>query len=277
MPELPEVETIKRQLNKKIKGKKIKNAEIRLKKLVKYPLDKFRKLIKGAVIKNVGRRAKLLIFELSNNYCLITHLKLTGQLIYQRTRNNEQRTTKHTHLIYHFTDGSRLIHNDLRQFGFVKVVFKKDLIDFLAKEKYGPEPLTKEFSLDLFRELLKKRPNSKIKPLLMDQTFIAGIGNLYSDEILFFARVLPIRRANTLKPAEVKRIYQGIKEILPTAISRRGSSSNDYVDAEGKEGDYFPLVKVYQRENKPCYFCRTKIKRIKIGSRSAHFCPKCQK
>jgi formamidopyrimidine-DNA glycosylase len=271
MPELPEVETIKRQLNRKIKGKKIKAVEVRLPHFVKYPLEKFKKIVEGAKIKNINRRAKLLIIELSNGYCLIIHLKLTGQLIF-----NGQ-PTKHTHLIYAFTDGSQLIHNDLRQFGFVKVVPKKELADFLAKEKFGPEPLTKKFTLDLFKELLSKRKGAKIKPLLMDQSFVAGIGNVYSDEILFYAGVRPTRKAGSLKPKEIEKIYQGIKKILPAALSRRGTSADTYVDTEGREGNYIPLLRVYQREGQPCFVCGTKIKRLKMGGRSAHFCPRCQK
>ncbi len=271
MPELPEVETIKRQLSRKIKGKKIKTVEVFLPRFVKYPQQKFKKLVAGAKIKKINRRAKLLIIELSNDYCLVIHLKLTGQIIFNGIPD------KHTHLIYHFTDGSHLLHNDLRRFGFVKVIAKKDLADFLKKEKFGPEPLFKDFTLNLFKELLNKRKRAKIKPLLMDQSFLAGIGNLYSDEILFLARVLPFRKASTLKPIEIKRIYQGIKKILSLAISRGGTSTDTYVDIQGKQGDYLPLVKVYQREGQPCFICQTKIKRLKINGRSAHFCPKCQK
>jgi formamidopyrimidine-DNA glycosylase len=271
MPELPEVETIKRQLNRRIKGKKIKTVEVRLPRFVKYPLEKFKKIVSGAKITNVSRRAKLLLIELSNGHSLIIHLKLTGQLIF-----NDQ-PTKHTHLIYYFTDGSQLIHNDLRQFGFVKVILTKELADFLAEEKFGPEPLNREFTLDLFKQLLNKRRGSKIKPLLMDQSFLAGIGNLYSDEILFLARVLPTRKVSTLKTAKIEKIYQAIKKILSLAVSRRGASADTYVDTEGKEGNYLPLIKVYRREGQPCYICGTKIKRLKIGGRSAHFCPKCQK
>jgi len=151
MPELPEVETIKRQLNRKIKGKRIKKVEVRLKKLVRHSLKKFKKIVEGAKIIKVSRRAKLLIIEISGGYCLVIHLKLTGQLIYQRTGNNEQGAGKHTHIIYTFTDGSQLLHNDLRQFGYVKVVPKKELADFLTKERFGPEPLEKSFILNLFR------------------------------------------------------------------------------------------------------------------------------
>ncbi|MBU1291922.1 bifunctional DNA-formamidopyrimidine glycosylase/DNA-(apurinic or apyrimidinic site) lyase [Patescibacteria group bacterium] len=270
MPELPEVETIARQLNKRIKGKKIEKVEVHLVKLVKYSLEKFKKIVVGAEIKSVSRRAKLLIIELSSGYSLIIHLKLTGQLILNGEIN------KHTHLIYYFSDKSYLIHNDLRQFGFVKVIEKEKLEEYFEKEKFGPEPLDRKFTLSLFRKILDKRKNSKIKPLLMDPKFVAGIGNIYSDEILFHAIVLPIRIIKTLKSAEIKKIYQEIKRILKLAIEKKGSSNRDYFDAYGQKGNFVPLIKVYQRQGKLCFKCRTKIKRIKIGARSAHFCPKCQ-
>ncbi|OGZ39039.1 MAG: DNA-formamidopyrimidine glycosylase, partial [Candidatus Portnoybacteria bacterium RIFCSPHIGHO2_12_FULL_40_11] len=261
----------KRQLNGKIKDKKIKKVEVRLRKIVKYPLKKFKKIVEGSKIINIARRAKLLIIELSNGYDLVIHLKLTGQLIFNGQIN------KYSHLIYYFTDGDYLLHNDLRQFGFVKVVPQKKLNKFLAKENFGPEPLEKNFTLDLFKRLLAKKPKAKIKPLLMDQTFIAGLGNIYSDEVLFYAKVKPIRIVKTLKPEEIKKIYQGIKKILPKAIKRQGTSVDMYLTAEGKEGTYASLLKVYGRCDEPCFVCKTRIKRLKLGGRSAHFCPKCQK
>jgi len=269
MPELPEVETIKRQLNSRLKGKKISRVEVFLPRFVKYPLEKFKKIVEGSKIVKIGRRAKLLFIELDSGYFLVIHLKMTGQLIY----NGEK--SKHTHLVYHFSDGIKLIHNDLRRFGFVKVIPKKELKEFLAKEKLGPEPLEKSFTLKAFKELFKKK-NGKIKQVLMDQKFISGIGNLYSDEILFPAKVLPTRKSSSLKEEELKRIYQEIKKILTLAIKRRGSSSDTYLDAEGKKGNFLPLVKVYRREGKPCLKCGAKIERLKMGGRSAHYCPKCQ-
>ena len=271
MPELPEVETIAKQLNRKIKNKKINKVEVRLEKLLKYSLVKFKKIVIGAEIKKVSRRAKLIIIELSNGYCLIIHLKLTGQLIFNGQEN------KHTHLVYYFTDGSYLIHNDMRQFGFVKVIEKDKLKEYFEKEKFGPEPLNKKFTLELFRTLLNKRKKSKIKILLMDPKFVAGIGNIYSDEILFNAGVLPIRLAESLKLIEIKKIYQEIKEVLTLAIKKKGSSNRDYFDAFGKKGNFVSSQKVYQREGQSCLKCKGQIKRIKIGGRSAHFCPQCQK
>jgi formamidopyrimidine-DNA glycosylase len=271
MPELPEVETIKKQLNQIIKGETIKKVEVRLPKLVKHPLDKFKKLVEGVKIIGFSRRGKLLIIELANKYFLVIHLKLSGQLIY----NGE--IGRHSHIVYYFTDKSRLVHNDPRQFGYVKVVDKNGLDQLIKTEKYGPEPLSKDFSLKLFKELLTKRKKSKIKTLLMDQTFIAGIGNIYASEILFKAGVKPTRLVETLKPEEIRRIYQAIKYILKLAIEKKGASANDYLDARGREGDYLKIAKVYQKEGQLCPVCGSRIRRIKMNSRSSFYCPKCQK
>ena len=241
-------------------------------KMVKAGLKFFKKTLSGAKIKDVRRRAKLLILELDNNYTLVIHLKMSGQLIY-----NGQKT-KHMHLIYHFTDGSKLIHNDLRQFGYVKLIPADKLEELLEeKEKYGPEPLNKDFTLKIFEGLLKKYPKKRIKPLLMDQTFLAGIGNLYADEILFASSVLPTRPVGRIKLAEAKKIYQNIKKILTLAIKYRGTSADLYIDAQGKKGNFLSKLKVYQREGQKCFRCGAIIKRIKINSRSAFFCPRCQK
>ncbi len=271
MPELPEVETIKSQLNGIVKGKKIEKVDVHLAKLVKHPLKDFKKLVEGKKIVNFSRRGKLLIIELSNKHFLIIHLKLSGQVIY----NGE--VGKHSHLVYYLSGKNRLVHNDLRQFGYVKIVDKKGLNDLIEKEKYGPEPLSKEFNLKLFRELLEKRKKSKIKTLLMDQTFIVGIGNIYASEILFLAKVLPIRKVETLKQEEIKKIYSSVKRILNLAIKKKGSSANDYLDAQGQKGNFLSIAKVYQKEGQSCPVCGGKIKRIKMNTRSTFYCPKCQK
>lgn len=242
MPELPEVETIRRQLAWKIVGKKLKG-----KKIVK-----------------VRRRGKILMLDFIDGSSLAFHLKLTGQLIF-----NGQ-SSRYTRKIFNFDDGSRLIFNDVRKFGWVKELKETKSLE----EKFGPEAL--DITLDAFSERLSRRPNARIKPLLMDQRFIAGIGNIYSDEILFAARVHPLRRVKTLSIEEVKNIFQNIGKILKKAIKHHGSSVESYIDACGKKGDFVKYHKVYQREKKKCGRCGGIIKRIKIGGRSAHFCEKCQ-
>jgi len=278
MPELPEVETIRNQLEKLIVGKEILKVDVGLPKMVKLPLDKFRKIVIGSKIKKVSRRAKILIFELSNGWSELVHLKMSGRLIFRgRGAKLQIQDTKWNHLIYYFKDASRLFHNDLRQFGYVRLVKTDELDAFFKKEKLGPEPLKKDFTLDEFSAILKRKPKEKIKQFLIDQRNISGIGNIYSDEILFFAGVHPLRRVAELKSIEIKKIFDGIKKILPKALKLRGTSDNDYLDALGKKGEYAMRLKVYGREGKKCKKCRGIIHRLKIGGRSAHFCLKCQK
>ncbi len=242
MPELPEVETIRRQLAEKIIGRKLDGREIT----------------------DVRRRAKILIFDFNDGTSLIFHLKLTGQLIFNG------KSSPYTRKVFNFDDGSQLIFNDVRKFGWWKKVKGTKEIE----EKFGPEAL--EINLKTFSVLLSKRLNSRIKPLLMDQKFIAGIGNIYSDEILFAAKVHPLRRVKTLGKKEIGDILKNIRKILKEAIRRHGSSVRDYFDAYGEKGDYAKYHKVYQKEGEKCLRCGAIIARIKIGGRSAHFCPKCQ-
>jgi len=295
MPELPEVETIKRQLNNVIVGKKrksrglkstsssspkrIKSVEILEPRLIKVSLKSFKKAVIGATIKAIRRRAKLLIIDLSDGHSLLIHLKMSGQLIYQPARHPEldSESHKHTRVVYNFTDGSKLLHNDLRKFGFVKLVETKEVLKYLEKERYGPEPLEKNFAPKNFKTLLVNQSRKKIKPILMEQTFIAGIGNIYADEICFYAGVKPTRIVGTLTDEEIKKLFNGIKKILREAIRYRGSSADLYLDAEGKEGEYVPRLKVYGREGEKCPRCGGIVERIKIGGRGAHFCPRCQK
>ena len=190
MPELPEVETIRHQLNSLLAGKKIKKVQVSLPKMVKLVLAKFKKIVVSAKINCVVRRAKILIFELSNGWSLLVHLKMSGRLIFRKKSEVlKEQDTKWNHLIYYFSDGSQLFHNDLRQFGYVKAIKTDEVAEFFEKEKLGPEPLDKDFTLDDFSVILAKRPKAKIKQFLMDQQNLAGIGNIYSDEILFFAGV----------------------------------------------------------------------------------------
>ena len=243
MPELPEVETIRLQLSGKIVGKKLN----------------------GKKISGLRRRGKLLIIDFSDGSSLIIHLKLTGQLIFNG------KPSCFTRKVFNFDDDSRLIFNDVRKFGWWREYKNTKTIE----KNFGPEALT--ISLAKFGNLLGRHKNAKIKPLLMDQKFIAGIGNIYSDEILFAAKVQPLRLVRTLTGEEIEKIHRNIKKILEKAIKRRGSSVENYLDACGNKGSYVPYLKVYQREGKRCRRCGATIKRIKMGGRSAHFCPACQK
>lgn len=270
MPELPEVETIKNQLIAKVKEKRISKLEILDPKVIDIDVSSFEKKVEGAVIIDIKRRAKLLVIELSNNQVILIHLKLTGQLIF------ESKDKKFDRAVFHFTDGTKLAFKDFRRLGFIKLIETNKLDGYLKQGKYGPEPLEKEFTLGVFKNLLKEKPKAKIKPLLMDQSFIAGIGNIYSDEALFFAKIHPLRKVATLTQKEIGNLYKGIREIIKKAISKKGSSIDSYVDIEGREGGFVPFLKVYRREGEKCYQCGGKVERIKIGGRSSYFCPKCQ-
>lgn len=243
MPELPEVETIRRQLAGKIIGKKLNQRQV----------------------VNVRRRAKVLIIDFNKGPSLVFHLKLTGQLIF-----NGQ-PSSYTRKVFLFDDGTKLVFNDVRKFGWWKEVRNTKKIE----EEFGPEAL--EIDFKTFQENLKRKIKAKIKPLLMDQKFIAGIGNIYSDEILFDAGILPWRQVKTLTEEEIKKLYQSMKKILNQAIKYRGTTEQYYRDACGQPGDFNQHLKVYQREGKSCFSCGKKIKRIKMAGRSAHYCSHCQK
>jgi len=274
MPELPEVETIKNQLSHLVVGKKIASIKILLPKIIKLSVNKFKKAIIGAKIKKVNRRAKILVIELNNGWTILVHLKMTGQLIFVATQPVIK--NKHTHIVFCFTNGAQLLFNDLRQFGYVKLIKTAELNNLFLKDGVGPEPLESNFTLVDFRAILARKPRARIKQFLMDQKNLAGIGNIYADEILFFAGVHPLRQSKSLKEINIKKIFKGIKEILRLAIKLRGTSSSDYIDAFGQPGRFDVRLRVYGRKGKKCVKCKEMIKKIKIGGRSASFCPVCQ-
>ncbi|MDD5289752.1 MAG: bifunctional DNA-formamidopyrimidine glycosylase/DNA-(apurinic or apyrimidinic site) lyase [Patescibacteria group bacterium] len=296
MPELPEVETIKLELNKVLRNKKIKAVVLNLPKQVHGDRKKFLKVVVGAKIKAVGRRAKTLIITLKNKKYLIFHLKMTGQLIYQGNRGDQgdqgdqggklyggghpikqdlkNLPNKFSHVIFNFSDGSHLFFNDTRQFGWVKLVEEKELANMSAE--YGPEPLEKNFTPEYFSDFLARRATA-IKPLLMEQKFIAGLGNIYAAEACFCAGISPKRSANKIKPKEIKKLYNCIKKILKLAIAKKGTSADNYVDAFGRQGNMINYLKVYGRKGKKCFRCGALLHEIRQGSRATVFCGKCQK
>ena len=240
--------------------------------LLNVPAKKFSQAVTGTRINEIQRRAKILIWELKNGWSLLMHLKLTGQLIYNGTPGASQ-----PHIIYTFSDQTRLKHYDFRKFGYVKLVPTDEVEKLLEKIGLGPEPLEKNFTLTKFQKLLQSRPKSRIKPVLMDQSFLAGLGNIYAQEACFFAKTLPTRYAGSLKDEETKNLYHGLRKILQKAIKRRGSSVDDFLDLDGKPGNYVPLLKVYGREGKECLVCRAVLQKIKLAGRGTVFCQKCQK
>jgi len=301
MPELPEVQTIVDDLNKKILGRKIIGVWFDAPKIIKKPEPKdFRLRIKDLRITGIKRRGKNILIYLTKNlklktenFLLLIHQKLTGHLLYGKwqikkiSRSKyqvlslirgplEESVNNYIHLIFYLDSGWQLALSDLRKFAKVLLGTKDEIERMPDLTKLGPEPLDKSLKFVKFIKLIKSEKR-KIKQALMDQEVIAGIGNIYSDEILWLAKIHPFKPTNKLNEAEIKKIYAAMREILKKATKLRGTSTSDFRDTAGKEGGYTEIRKAYQKENEPCPRCKTPIKRIKLGGRSAHYCPKCQK
>lgn len=272
MPELPEVQTIVNDLKREIVGRRILSVWVDWPRHIKYPsLKEFKRNIRGAKILGVTRRAKNIIILLDKDRILLIHPKMTGHLLVAGKIKN-----KHIHLIFHLDKGVTLAFSDVRKFG--KVLFGKtqEVFKLPDLKDIGPEPLGKNFSFGDFKRVVSKH-RRKIKEVLMDQKVIAGIGNIYSDEILWLSKIHPAKPANKLTDKELRNIYSRMRLILKRAISLRGASVSDFRDTSGKEGRYAGRLMIYGKVGKPCRRCGTAIKRIKINNRSAHYCPRCQK
>jgi len=291
MPELPEVETTVRDLRKKVLGLKIENFWTDFKKNIKRPknLEEFKKTIIGKKIIDIKRRGKNILFFLSGEKILLIHQKLTGHLLYGKWNMEHgawhpleagllnESVNRFIHLMFKLDNGKMLALSDLRKFAKIEIWEKVDLEDSEGFKNLGPEPLDKNFTFDKFKKRLEKRKKGKIKQILMDQSVIVGIGNIYSDEILWRAKIYPLRDISTLSSNESKEIYRVMKEVLPKAIKLGGESFSDFRRISGERGYFDKERKIYRRTGEKCSRCGTIIKRLKIGGRSAHFCPRCQK
>ncbi len=267
MPELPEVETIKRDLIKCLLGKTIKSVFVNDTMVVRQPDPKlFVKRLIGKTIVDIRRRGKAVIFELNNGDFLVVQLIMTGQLIYGKK-------LKTSRVIFELSDNKYLNYNDQRRFGRLSAVGDLNQIKFF--QTLGIEPLSREFHYDwLYRELSKRK--TPIKSLLMNQNFVAGIGNIYASEILFRCGINPKRPARTLKPKEIRLLHTTTVEVLNEAIRLRGSSVNTYRDVNGQKGRFLNRIRVYGKENEECAICKTPITRIVLSGRSTFFCKRCQ-
>ncbi|MBA2848474.1 bifunctional DNA-formamidopyrimidine glycosylase/DNA-(apurinic or apyrimidinic site) lyase [Thermosulfuriphilus ammonigenes] len=266
MPELPEVETVVRDLKPRLTGRRISGLKVLLPKLLRQKPAEFNRII-GHKILGLSRRGKLILIHLSGDLTLIVHLKLTGRLVHGKNQPD------HTHVIFEFDNGSRLFYADLRQFGFLDLVPTSRLKTHQALASLGPEPF--DISEEEFLSILS-RSRRKIKALLLDQNLIAGLGNIYTDEALFRAGIHPERPANTLTAEEARRLLEAIRQVLKEAISARGSSVRNYVDGQGRAGSFQSRHQVYHQQGKPCPRCGTPIVRKIVAGRGTHFCPYCQ-
>lgn len=304
MPELPEVETIRKGLEKYLVQHKITGVEVRLRRIVKEGDPK--KLVGGRVV-GIRRFGKALVIDLDNGWSIAIHIKLTGQLIYTSTTRSTlprqgfdgelSRTArdrsgqagkklsekvggelpnKWTHVIFRLDRGGTLYYNDIRQFGWIRIVESSKLKDQSFFKELGPEPF-KDLTLEKFREILKNR-STKIKPLLMDQKKIGGVGNIYANDALLLARIDPRRAAKGLSPREQSKLYDAILEVLKRGLKYGGATEMNFVNALGQEGGYQKYFLAYGQDGKPCpNKCGGTIKKIRIGGRGTYFCPNCQK
>lgn len=270
MPELPEVETIRRDLNRLIVGQKILDITTDSPKQVQPSLPVVEKAVVGARIKKIARRAKMLQIFLSNGQILAIHLKLTGRLLVRRKGDPQDDWQR---VVISLSGGNELRFADLRKFGWIRLVQNDELR--VMNQEFGIEPFTKEFTFDNLKQVFasSRRP---VKTVLMDQKKISGLGNIYAVEALFLAKIDPRRPANKITAAKAKKLYQAIEKVLKAGIKYRGASDQYYLDALGRKGSYQKHFLVYGREGEKCLDCGGKIKKIRLGGRGTYFCPRCQ-
>jgi formamidopyrimidine-DNA glycosylase len=285
MPELPEVETIRKDLCKSILNKKIVDVKVSKRSMVEGSVKKFMDDLLSNQLVDIGRTGKLLIFKLKKgNRYLLAHMKMTGQLVYALSSKKtpgghnfpklDELPNKYSHIIICFSDKSKLYFNDMRQFGYMKVVSREELEKI--KLNFGIEPLQSNFTWENFKTSIKGK-KTNIKVFLLNQKNIAGIGNIYADEILFDAKIRPNRKIERISEKELRRIYVSAEKIIKKAIHKRGTTFSDYVDGNGHKGNFTSYLKVYDREGEKCKRCRGNIKKIRVGGRGTYFCPNCQK
>lgn len=274
MPELPEVETIRKTLSELVVGKTIDTVSVFWPKMIKQPVevDQFKDALKGQTILEVGRRGKFLIFYTSD-YALISHLRMEGKYgVFEKGTE----TSKHTHVIFHFIDDAELRYNDVRKFGTMHLYLKGTEFTQPPLIDLGPEPFSELFTEEFLAEKLKKT-NRKIKPALLDQTILVGLGNIYVDEALFRAKIHPERLASQLTGEEITKLHKEIKDTLREAVEKGGSTIRSYVNSQGQIGMFQLQLFAYGKKGEPCAHCGNPLEKTVVGGRGTHFCPSCQR
>ncbi len=286
MPELPEVETVKRGLLRLVVGKRIVQATHDTQKSFPNAPGDVEQFLLGANITDVRRRAKVLLLDLSSNYTLVIHLKMTGQLVYRGTQNfgaghpNEsligELPDRSTRVILTFDDGSHLYFNDQRKFGWMKLFPTLEVpnIDFM--KRVGPEPLEDTFTAKEFIPRMRRRNGTTVKAALLDQTVLAGVGNIYADESLWGARIHPAQRVRDVTDKQLKKLLEEVKYVMNLSIEKGGSTDRNYVNAEGKRGSYIDFARVFRREGLECPRCGAVVEKSRVAGRGTHSCPVCQ-
>lgn len=287
MPELPEVETVRRGLERLLPGRVVASATHDTAKSFPNAPAAVADFLVGAAVQTVRRRAKVLMIDLSTAYSLVIHLKMTGQLVF---RDGSVRfgaghpsgslvgdlPDRSTRVVLTFADGSQLFFNDQRKFGWMRLMPTAGVPDMDFFRKVGPEPLGADFSWQQLRGRLHRRSNTGIKAALLDQTVVAGVGNIYADESLWGAGIHPRTLVRDIPDAKLQALHAALRAILLLSIEKGGSTDKNYVDAEGRRGSYLNFARVFRREGQPCPRCGTKIIKTKVAGRGTHLCPRCQ-
>lgn len=273
MPELPEVETVKETLKRLVIGKKIIGVTVNYSNIIEYPnVQLFKKEIINQTINDIKRRGKWLLFDL-DNYYLLSHLRMEGRYFY-KNKNDEH--LKHEHVIFNFSDETELRYLDSRKFGKMHLLEKKDAYNQKPLNELGLEPWDDNLTISYLKEKYKNK-KIPIKTVILDQSIIVGIGNIYADEILFLSNINPLKKASLLNDDELLNIIKYTKEILEKAILNGGTTIRSYESSEGVHGKFQQNLLVHNRENENCPNCKNKIIKIKVGGRSTYYCPSCQK
>ena len=288
MPELPEVEVVKKSLQRNIVGLTIKKVLINNKNL-RYKINaKDFRLLSNKKIKSIQRRSKYILINLTKNITILVHLGMTGKFNLQEENkinknlsffyNRNKRIIKHDHVVFIFKEKKKLIYNDVRRFGFIKIFLENKIVNNPHFQHLGPEPLSKNFNLDYFKKnILNKKRN--IKDILMDQNFVSGLGNIYVNEILYFSGINPTKLVNNLNHEEIKKILSYTGKILKQSIKLGGSSIKDFEHSDGKQGKFQQKFTVYNRKGLKCVKnnCKKLVKKKIISQRATYYCESCQK
>lgn len=286
MPELPEVETVRIGLERLIVGKVVASVDVETPKCFpNAPADTQNFLI-GATVQNLRRRAKVLLIDMSTGYTLAVHLKMTGQLVYRGAEHFGaghpsdslvgELPDKSTRVSLQFHDDSKLFFNDQRKFGWLKLHPTAELPNSDFMRKLGPEPLETSFTPDVFYQRLQRRKNTSVKAALLDQTVLAGVGNIYADESLWGAKIHPATKVGSLPKSAISALHAELVFVLKLSIEKGGSTDRNYVNAEGKKGSYTEFARVFRREGLLCPRCGSSIVKLRVAGRGTHICPSCQ-
>lgn len=276
MPELPEIETIVSGLNRLITGKIIQEITWDWPKAFPNSPALVDETIGASVIK-VQRQGKAILIRLSNRTTMLIHLKMTGQLVVQTAGQDGPFPDKTTRVIIRFSDGSTLYFNDLRKFGWVRILSPAELEANPFLQQLGPDPLSRGLTTALFSQRMSRRANTSVKAALLDQTVLAGLGNIYCDEALFLAGIMPDRKVSTLTDRDYTKLLRAIRKVLNRSLELGGSTRRNYLNAEGTRGHYLDEAYVYGRTGEPCRKCGLPILKIRVAGRGTHFCMHCQK